>query len=228
MPSFTLHTICWMYYYRLQINWVFIKKKKVRPGVRHLSGTRDQFFFLFEIFFRRLRGLLFCSALSDERMGLNFTVANGPCQCSPARVCLLWREVRSVFCQYKVFTLSVFDGSWSSLYSLSTTCTENIASQQLFHCCELHSRYLANRSSGSTVLVLNKFVMICSCLITRMQVKIVNVKKKILWICDKAKIFGNNSNKSKRDLWGNYELNNPNNTCLLPFRSEPSAFSSTV
>jgi hypothetical protein len=26
MPSFTLPTICWMYYYRLQINWVFQKK----------------------------------------------------------------------------------------------------------------------------------------------------------------------------------------------------------
>jgi hypothetical protein len=29
--------------------------RPVRPGVRHPSGTRDQFFFLLEIFFRRLR-----------------------------------------------------------------------------------------------------------------------------------------------------------------------------
>jgi hypothetical protein len=26
--SLTLPTICWMYYYRLQINWVFLQKKK--------------------------------------------------------------------------------------------------------------------------------------------------------------------------------------------------------
>jgi hypothetical protein len=31
-------------------------------------------------------GLLFCSALSDERTGLWFTFATGPSQCSPARV----------------------------------------------------------------------------------------------------------------------------------------------
>jgi hypothetical protein len=29
MPSFTLPTICWMYYYRLQINWVFLAKKNI-------------------------------------------------------------------------------------------------------------------------------------------------------------------------------------------------------
>jgi hypothetical protein len=38
-------------------------------GVRHPSGTGDQFFFLLEIFFT-VAGLLFCSALSDERTGL--------------------------------------------------------------------------------------------------------------------------------------------------------------
>jgi hypothetical protein len=43
--------------------------------------------------------LLFCSALSDERTGLQFTVAAGPRQRSHARVCPLWREVGSVFCQ---------------------------------------------------------------------------------------------------------------------------------
>jgi hypothetical protein len=30
MPSFTLPTICWMYCYRLQINWVFQKKKSLK------------------------------------------------------------------------------------------------------------------------------------------------------------------------------------------------------
>jgi hypothetical protein len=29
--SFTLPTICWMYYYRLQINWVFLTNKKFQP-----------------------------------------------------------------------------------------------------------------------------------------------------------------------------------------------------
>jgi hypothetical protein len=40
-------------------------------------------------------GLLFCSALSDERMGLWFTVAAGPRQRSPRG------EAWSVFCQYQ-------------------------------------------------------------------------------------------------------------------------------
>jgi hypothetical protein len=39
-------------------------------GVRRPSGTSDQFFFLLEIFFRQLGVCYFCSALSDERMGL--------------------------------------------------------------------------------------------------------------------------------------------------------------
>jgi hypothetical protein len=39
-------------------------------GVRRPSGTFDQFFFLLEISFQTSACLLFCSALSDERMGL--------------------------------------------------------------------------------------------------------------------------------------------------------------
>jgi hypothetical protein len=46
-------------------------------------------------------GLLFCRALSDERTGLQFIVAGGPRQRSPARVCPLWREVGPVFCMYQ-------------------------------------------------------------------------------------------------------------------------------
>jgi hypothetical protein len=38
-------------------------------GVR-APGNRDQFFFLLDDFFRHFRVLLFCSALSEERMGL--------------------------------------------------------------------------------------------------------------------------------------------------------------
>jgi hypothetical protein len=48
-------------------SWVKLRStisRPVRPGLRHPSGTRDQFFFLLEIFFRQ------CSALSDKRTGL--------------------------------------------------------------------------------------------------------------------------------------------------------------
>jgi hypothetical protein len=48
--------------------------------------THDQLFFLLEIFFRQLGGgLLFCSALSDERTVLQFTVAVGSRQRSHAQ-----------------------------------------------------------------------------------------------------------------------------------------------
>jgi hypothetical protein len=56
-----------------------IPKVTLRPtvsrclGVRHSFGTSDQFFFLLEIFFT-VAGLLFCSALSDERTGLKISV----------------------------------------------------------------------------------------------------------------------------------------------------------
>jgi hypothetical protein len=45
--------------------------RPVRLGVRHPSQTA---------------GLLFCSALSDERTCLYFTIAAGPHQSSPTRV----------------------------------------------------------------------------------------------------------------------------------------------
>jgi hypothetical protein len=41
-----------------------------RQSVGHPSGTSYQFFFLLEIFFKTFTGLLFCSALSDEKTGL--------------------------------------------------------------------------------------------------------------------------------------------------------------
>jgi hypothetical protein len=44
--------------------------RPVRLGVRHPSGTRDQFFFLLEIFFSQLPVYYFNSALSEERTGL--------------------------------------------------------------------------------------------------------------------------------------------------------------
>jgi hypothetical protein len=44
--------------------------RPVHLGIRHSSGTADQFFILLEIFFKTFAGLLFCSALSDEATGL--------------------------------------------------------------------------------------------------------------------------------------------------------------
>jgi hypothetical protein len=64
------------------VNWnqfkdivVFFEEVEVnlQPTVNRpvCLGARDQFFFLLEIFFRQLRaGLIFRSALSDERTGL--------------------------------------------------------------------------------------------------------------------------------------------------------------
>jgi hypothetical protein len=57
-------------YIEVEVKLRPIVSRPVRLGVRHPSGTRDQYFFLLEIFFRQLRVLLFCSALSDERTGL--------------------------------------------------------------------------------------------------------------------------------------------------------------
>jgi hypothetical protein len=42
MPSFTFPTICWMYYYRLQINWVSLKKKSILTDL-WISSSRKMF-----------------------------------------------------------------------------------------------------------------------------------------------------------------------------------------
>jgi hypothetical protein len=39
MPSFTLPTICWMYYYRLQINWVPLTTTKIKMHRKYKVAT---------------------------------------------------------------------------------------------------------------------------------------------------------------------------------------------
>jgi hypothetical protein len=56
-------------------------------------------------FLQAVACLLFCSALSDERMGLWFTctIASAPCQSSHSWVCPLWWEDESVIYLYNCF-----------------------------------------------------------------------------------------------------------------------------
>jgi hypothetical protein len=56
-------------------DWIKVKAKlrptvsrPVRPGVRHPSGTRDQLFFLLEIFFRELRAYFVAPSLTRGRV----------------------------------------------------------------------------------------------------------------------------------------------------------------
>jgi hypothetical protein len=64
----------------LEVNLRLTVSRPVCLGIRHSSGTRDQFFFLLEISFRRC-GFVICSALSDEKTGVIYcTIASGPCQ----------------------------------------------------------------------------------------------------------------------------------------------------
>jgi hypothetical protein len=48
-------------------------------------GLRPDFYYC-----QTVAGLLMWGALSDQRTGLSFTIAPGPCQCSPFRVRLPW------------------------------------------------------------------------------------------------------------------------------------------
>jgi hypothetical protein len=49
MPSFTLPTICWIHYYRLQINWVFLKKKNYNSPIRCWKNVLKWRFLAMEI-----------------------------------------------------------------------------------------------------------------------------------------------------------------------------------
>jgi hypothetical protein len=52
-------------------------------GVKHLSGTRDQFFFLLEISFRQMRLCYFVApSLTRRRVCNLLTIASGTCQSS--------------------------------------------------------------------------------------------------------------------------------------------------
>jgi hypothetical protein len=76
--------------------------RSVCPVVRHPSETRYQYFFLLEIFFKKIAGLLFCSSLSDER-----TVIYCCCWFSPA-------QTRSGLSPAGLKTIFYFPNSWDS------------------------------------------------------------------------------------------------------------------
>jgi hypothetical protein len=60
-------------------------------GIKHPSGAYDQIFFRSEYGMRLTVTFLFpWVALSDERTGLSFVCAAGPCQCSLSRVLGPW------------------------------------------------------------------------------------------------------------------------------------------
>jgi hypothetical protein len=61
-----------------------VYRRLVRIGVKPLE-THDQYFFSTE----HLRSQFFCNILSDKRMGLSFTIADGPRQRSHSRVRVL-------------------------------------------------------------------------------------------------------------------------------------------
>jgi hypothetical protein len=56
--------------------------RPVSLGIKHPSGAYDQIFY----YCQTVAGLLICSALSDERTGLSFTIIHGPRQGSHFRV----------------------------------------------------------------------------------------------------------------------------------------------
>jgi hypothetical protein len=61
--------------------------RPVRLGVRHPSGTRDQFFFLLERFFRQLRVCYFVAPSLTRELICNLLYnTSGPCQSSHSRV----------------------------------------------------------------------------------------------------------------------------------------------
>jgi hypothetical protein len=69
---------------------VMLRPTVSRPvclGIKHRSGTYDQ---IFSTVRQLVGGLLMWGALFDDRTGLSFTIAPGPCQCRHFRVRLPW------------------------------------------------------------------------------------------------------------------------------------------
>jgi hypothetical protein len=91
-----------LYEVEVEFNLWLTVSRPVYLGVRRPSGTRDQFFFLFEIPFRQLRLCYFVTpSLSRGLVLIYCTIASGPCQSSyswgrsPAELtaifyCLIW------------------------------------------------------------------------------------------------------------------------------------------
>jgi hypothetical protein len=108
-------------------------------------GLRPDFYFHTEYGIRlTVTFLIPWGTLSDERTGLAFVCAAGPCQCNLSRVLVPW-DLRPYFTVSDMrlpfssppttrrVTVEVFDpaftfGSWPSLYSLGTDRTDNMAS----------------------------------------------------------------------------------------------------
>jgi hypothetical protein len=63
-------------------------------------------------YYQTVVGLLMWGALSDERMGLSFTIAAGPCQLSHSRVQVPW-DLTTIFDCFR-FETSFFTASYNS------------------------------------------------------------------------------------------------------------------
>jgi hypothetical protein len=90
-----------MKYLKLKLKLIYDRQSPVSLGVRHPSGTRDQFFFLLEIFFRQLRiyyyiapsletgrvcNLLYCFwALPEQSL-----LGRSPAEPTAIFYCLIW------------------------------------------------------------------------------------------------------------------------------------------
>jgi hypothetical protein len=80
--------------------WVMLRPTVSRPvclGIKHPSGAYDQIFFRSEYGIRlTVTFLIPWVALSDERTGLSFVCAAGPCQRTLSRVIVPW-DLRPYF-----------------------------------------------------------------------------------------------------------------------------------
>jgi hypothetical protein len=94
-------------------------------GVKLHLGPKTRFLLL------SVMGLLTWSSLSDRRMGLSFTIAAGPHQCSHSWV---WVQEDSwpYFTISELRLLTNYQLHWPSLHSLGKDCIENMLSWFLF------------------------------------------------------------------------------------------------
>jgi hypothetical protein len=104
-------------------------KVTLRPTVSQSSGTRDQFFFLLEIFFQTVAVCYFVAPSLTRGRVCNLLLLLVLASTVPLGSALLTRGQAcfSVFCQYqsivsryvyKIFTLSVFDTVQGSIYNI--------------------------------------------------------------------------------------------------------------
>jgi hypothetical protein len=87
----TLHSLL-LFYNRLSLS-LMLRPTVSRPvclGIKHPSGAYDQIFFSVRNMEYVWQFLIPWVTLSDERMGLSFVCAAGPCQRSLSRVLVPW------------------------------------------------------------------------------------------------------------------------------------------